>query len=70
MRGLTLWPLARRLLAQPEAWLQQSSLVKDQAEAMPSDTPSRDWNRQVIDVQDTEMKPTYPTPSPADDDAA
>ena len=63
-------PLARRLLAQPEAWLQQSSLVKDQAEAMPSDTPSRDWNRQVIDVQDTEMKPTSPTPSPADDEAA
>lgn len=57
-------PLARRLLVQPEAWMQQSSLVKDQAEAMPADTPKRDWNRQVIDVQDTEMKPA----SPADDD--
>lgn len=58
-------PLARRLLAQPEAWMQQSSLVKEQAEAMPADTPSRDWNRQVIDVQDTEMKPA----SPADEEA-
>ena len=53
-------PLARRLLAQPEAWMQQSSLVKDQAEALPADTPSRDWNRQVIDVEDTEMKPASP----------
>lgn len=57
-------PLARRLLAQPEAWMQQSSLVKEQAQAMPADTPKRDWNRQVIDIEDTEMKPA----SPADDD--
>ena len=57
-------PLARRLLAQPETWMHQSSLVKEQAQAMPADTPKRDWNRQVIDVQDTEMK----TASPADDD--
>ena len=49
-------PLARRLLDQPEAWMQQSSLVKDQAQAMPADTPSREWNRQVIDVEDTEPK--------------
>ena len=54
-------PLARRLLAQPEAWMQQSSLVKEHAEAMPADTPKRDWSRQVIDVQDTEMKPASPT---------
>ena len=51
-------PLARRLLAQPEAWMQQqSSLVKDHAEAMPANTPSREWDRQVIDVQDTDIKP-------------
>ena len=50
-------PLARRLLAQPEAWMQQSSLVKDRAEALPADTPVRDWQRQVIDVEDTEIKP-------------
>jgi flagellar biosynthesis/type III secretory pathway protein FliH len=50
-------PLARRLLAQPEQWMQQSSLVKDRAEALPADTPVRDWQRQVVDVQDTEIKP-------------
>lgn len=50
-------PLARRLLAQPEAWMQQSSLVKDRTEALPADTPVRDWQRQVVDVQDTEIKP-------------
>jgi len=50
-------PLARRLLAQPEAWIQQSSLVKDRAEALPADTPVRDWQRQVVDVEDTEIKP-------------
>lgn len=50
-------PLARRLLAQPEAWMQQSSLVKDRAEALPADTPVRDWQRQVVDVEDTEIKP-------------
>ena len=50
-------PLARRLLAQPEAWMQQSSLVKDRAEALPADAPVRDWQRQVVDVEDTEIKP-------------
>jgi flagellar biosynthesis/type III secretory pathway protein FliH len=49
-------PLARRLLTQPEQWMQQSSLVKDQAEALPADTPVRDWQRQVVDVEDTEIK--------------
>ena len=50
-------PLARRLLAQPEQWMQQSSLVKDRADALPADTPVRDWQRQVVDVEDTEIKP-------------
>ena len=54
-------PLARRLLTHPETWMQQSQLVKARAEAMPADTPSRDWSRQVIDVEDTEMKPASPT---------
>ena len=54
-------PLARRLLAQPEAWMQQSTLVKDKAEALPADTPSREWNRPVIDVEDTELKPASPS---------
>ena len=57
-------PLARRLLAQPEAWMQQSTLVKDKAEALPADTPNREWNRPVIDVEDTELKPA----SPSDDE--
>ena len=61
-------PLARRLLAQPEAWMQQSSLVKERAEALPADTPSRDWNRQVVDVEDVEdsdIKTTKPTDPPS-----
>ncbi|WP_416545197.1 FliH/SctL family protein [Limnohabitans sp. DCL3] len=56
-------PLARRLLAQPEAWMQQSALVKDRAEALPADTPSRDWSRQVPDVEDIEDSDIKP-PSP------
>lgn len=51
-------PLARRLLPQPEAWMQSSSLVQDKVDAMPESTPKRDWNRQVIDVQDTDVKTT------------
>lgn len=48
--------LARRLLPQPEAWMQTSSLVQDKIDAMPENTPKRDWDRQVIDVQDTDIK--------------
>jgi hypothetical protein len=50
--------LARRLLPQPEAWMQSSSLVQDKVDAMPESTPKRDWDRQVIDVQDTDVKTT------------
>lgn len=50
-------PLARRLLAQPEAWMQQSTLVTDRAEALPADTPGREWQRQVVDVEDAGIKP-------------
>jgi flagellar biosynthesis/type III secretory pathway protein FliH len=50
--------LARRLLPQPEAWMQTSSLVQDKVDAMPENTPKRDWDRQVIDVQDTDLKST------------
>ena len=49
-------PLARRLLPQPEAWMQSSSLVQDKVDDMPENTPKRDWDRQVIDVQDTDVK--------------
>jgi len=61
-------PLARRLLAQPEAWMQQSSLVKERAEALPADTPSRDWSRQVedvVDVEDSAIKPATPAKPPS-----
>ena len=51
-------PLARRLLPQPEAWMQSSSLVQDKVDALPESTPKRDWDRQVIDVQDTDVKST------------
>jgi hypothetical protein len=67
--------LARRLLAQPEAWMQQSSLVKERAEALPADTPSRDWSRQVVDVEDVQdvqdiqdsadIQPPSPTSTPS-----
>jgi len=53
-------PLARRLLPEPEAWLQNSSLVRDRAEPLPESTPKRDWDRQVIDVQDTDVKASPP----------
>jgi flagellar biosynthesis/type III secretory pathway protein FliH len=49
-------PLARRLLPEPEAWMQNSGLVRDRAEPLPESTPKRDWDRQVIDVQDTDVK--------------
>jgi flagellar biosynthesis/type III secretory pathway protein FliH len=52
--------LARRLLPEPEAWMQNSSLVQDRAEPLPESTPKRDWNRQVIDVQDTDVKTSPP----------
>jgi len=58
--------LARRLLPQPEAWMQTSSLVQDKVDAMPESTPKRDWDRQVIDVQDTDVK-TKGTTAPDED---
>jgi flagellar biosynthesis/type III secretory pathway protein FliH len=53
-------PLARRLLAQPEAWMQSSGLVQDKVDALPENTPKRDWDRQVINVQDTDIKNEQP----------
>jgi len=60
-------PLARRLLPESEAWMQTSSLVQDRAESLPENTPKRDWDRQVIDVQDTDIK-TVDTAPPAEDE--
>jgi hypothetical protein len=53
-------PLARRLLVQPEAWMHNSSLVQDKVDVLPENTPKRDWDRQVIDVQDTHIKNAQP----------
>jgi flagellar biosynthesis/type III secretory pathway protein FliH len=53
-------PLARRLLPEPETWMQNSGLVRDRAEPLPESTPKRDWNRPVIDVQDTDVKVSPP----------
>ena len=59
-------PLARRLLAQPETWMRDSSLVHDKVDVLPENTPKRDWDRPVIDVQDTQIKnedPNEDTPA-------
>ena len=53
-------PLARRLLVQPETWMHNSSLVQDKVDVLPENTPKRDWDRQVIDVQDTQIKNADP----------
>ena len=60
-------PLARRLLPQPEAWMQSSSLVQDKVDAMPESTPKRDWDRQVIDVEDTDVKTSDVTSKASDE---
>lgn len=50
-------PLVRRLLAEPDAWLQRSALVgKLAAEALPEDAPRRQWSQQVVDVQDADPR--------------
>lgn len=64
-------PLARRLLNQPEAWINRSPLVnKDALEVSEVSVPTRDWGRPLPDVQDTEARTvTPPQPdSPEDND--
>lgn len=52
-------PLARRLLQQPEAWLQKSTLLHPQrVEASDAGMSTREWGNRVIDVQDSEVKPS------------
>ena len=48
-------PLVRRLLAQPDAWLQKSSLLHESM-AVSDKEPARRWKHQVVDVQDSEPK--------------
>ena len=55
-------PLVRRLLNQPEAWINRSSLLnKEKIEVSEVSLPSRDWGRPLPDVQDTEAKPVTPS---------
>lgn len=49
-------PLVRRLLNQPDAWLHQSSLLRETVAVADAETPRR-WSRQTVDVQDTEARP-------------
>lgn len=52
-------PLVRRLLSQPEAWINRSVLLgKDTLEVSEVKVPARDWGRPLPDVQDTEVKDT------------
>jgi len=54
-------PLVRRLLNQPEAWVNRSALLnKEKVEVSEVSLPTRDWGRTVADVQDTEIKPMPP----------
>lgn len=51
-------PLARRLLQQPDAWLNQSALLHPQRlEASDAGMSTREWGNRVVDVQDSEIKP-------------
>jgi len=61
-------PLARRLLQQPEAWLQKSNLLHPQrVEASDAGMSTREWGNRVVDVQDSEVKPTAePEEAPGD----
>jgi hypothetical protein len=34
--------------------------VQDKVDALPENTPKRDWDRQVIDVQDSDIKNAQP----------
>lgn len=54
-------PLVRRLLNQPDAWLHQSSLLRETVAVADAEPPRR-WSRQTVDVQDTEARPMQPEP--------
>lgn len=57
-------PLVRRLLNQPEAWINRSMLLnKEKIDVSEVSLPSRDWGRTLPDVQDTEVKPVPSSPT-------
>jgi hypothetical protein len=41
--------------------------VQDKVDAMPESTPKRDWDRQVIDVEDTDVKASDVTSTASDE---
>ena len=60
-------PLVRRLLNQPEAWVNRSGLLnKEKLDVSEVSLPARDWGRPLPDVQDSEIKPVTP-PAPESD---
>lgn len=51
--------LARKVLSDPQAWLSRSTLLHDVVDAMPDDTPGRNWQRSdndITDVSDTDSE--------------
>jgi hypothetical protein len=49
-------PLARKILAQPEQWLQSSSLLHDHIDVLPDDAPARKWQAPSSDIVDVPDK--------------
>ena len=63
--------LARRLLKDPEAWLQKSTLLHPhEVEPLPEDTPKRAWFSRPMDVQDAASKPAEPAAPEASSEIA
>lgn len=63
-------PLVRRLLNQPEAWVQRSVLLnKEKLDVSEVSLPTRDWGRPLPDVQDTEAKTLTPSPPDPEEDS-
>lgn len=50
-------PLARKILADPQAWLQRSTLLHDVVDALPDDSPPRMWQEGGDDVTDVPDQP-------------
>lgn len=50
-------PLARKILSDPENWLQRSTLLHDVIDAMPDDTGARSWSSKHDDIVDMPEPP-------------
>lgn len=49
--------LARKLLSDPQSWLERSTLLNDVVDALPDDTPGRKWQKPEDDVTDVPDEP-------------